>query len=374
MTASSVPIFDGHNDALLRLFKAGDLTGKSFFERGSDGHVDLPRCRDGHMVAGFFAIFVPSPVQTAERRRANGQLLSAAEALDPALAMASLLHEIEQRSNGQAQIVRDFGDLERCRASGRLAMIMHMEGAEALGPELEQLDRFVALGLRSIGPLWSRDNEFGFGAPFTFPGSPDTGPGLTEAGKNLVRTCNRRGLMLDLSHLNEKGFWDVVRIATAPLVATHSNSHAITPAPRNLTDPQLDAIAASGGVVGLNYATCFLREDGKMDADTPLDALLRHLDRLLDRLGERGVALGSDFDGDAGARSRRASDRAYLPPELARSAAPHLACHRGRGSRAGANNRLTSAGSVLADNLILLGLIHDATTTRAPTALSCQPA
>lgn len=297
MSSSPVPIFDGHNDALLRLFKAGDLTGKRFFERNSDGHVDLPRCRDGHMVAGFFAIFVPSPDDAAKRRKANKMLLTAAEALEPALAMAGILQEIEARSSGQAKIVRDYRDLERCRAGGSLAMILHMEGAEALGPDLEQLDRFVNLGLRSIGPLWSRDNDFGFGAPFTFPGSPDIGPGLTEAGKNLVRACNERGLMLDLSHLNEKGFWDAAKISNAPLVATHSNSHAITPAPRNLTDAQLDAIAASGGVVGLNYATCFLRDDGKMAADTPLDALLRHLDRLIDRLGEHGVALGSDFDG-----------------------------------------------------------------------------
>ena len=183
MSSSPVPIFDGHNDALLRLFKAGDLTGKRFFERSSEGHVDLPRCRDGHMVAGFFAIFVPSPDDAAKRRKANKMLLTASEALEPALAMAGILQEIEARSGGQAQIVRTHRDLDDCRANDRLAMILHIEGAEALGPDLEQLDRFVDLGLRSIGPLWSRDNDFGHGAPFTFPGSPDTGPGLTEAGK-----------------------------------------------------------------------------------------------------------------------------------------------------------------------------------------------
>jgi membrane dipeptidase len=123
------------------------------------------------------------------------------------------------------------------------------------------------------------------------------GPGLTDAGKELVRACNRLGIMLDLSHLNEKGFWDVERMSEAPLVATHSCVHTLCPSPRNLTDRQLDAIGASGGVVGVNFSVKFLREDGKENPDTPLSELVRHSCYIADRIGIDHLAVGSDFDG-----------------------------------------------------------------------------
>src|SRR5439155_17471941 len=151
-----------------------------------------------------------------------------------------------------------------------LAAIMHIEGAEAIDPDLDSLEVFYQAGLRSLGPVWSRPNAFGEGVPFRFPGSPDTGPGLTPKGRELVRACNRLGILIDLSHLNEQGFWDVARLSAAPLVATHSCAHALCASSRNLTDKQLDAIKESDGMVGLNFAVCFLREDGANDADTPI--------------------------------------------------------------------------------------------------------
>jgi len=123
------------------------------------------------------------------------------------------------------------------------------------------------------------------------------GPGLTDAGKELVRACNRLMIMLDLSHLTEKGFWDVERISEAPLVATHSCVHALCPSPRNLTDKQLDAIGASDGVVVVNFGVKFIREDGKEIADTPLHRLVDHFCYIADRIGVDHLALGSDFDG-----------------------------------------------------------------------------
>src|SRR5690606_14690302 len=105
------------------------------------------------------------------------------------------------------------------------------------------------------------------GVPFRFPASPDIGPGLTDAGKELVRACNRMRILVDLSHLNEQGFRDVMAISDAPLVATHSNVHALCQSARNLTGWQLGAIRESGGMVGLNFATGFLRADGRMVAE-----------------------------------------------------------------------------------------------------------
>jgi membrane dipeptidase len=194
-------------------------------------------------------------------------------------------------------VCRSAAEIRAAAAAGALAAVMHIEGVEGIDPDFQLLDVLHAAGLRSIGPVWSRSNIFGHGVPFRFPGGPDTGPGLTDLGQELIRRCNALRIVVDLSHMNEKGFWDVARLSTAPLVATHSNVHALCPSTRNLTPKQLAAIRESGGVVGLNYATCFLRPDGKMNADTDMELMVRHIEGLLEALGEDGVALGSDFDG-----------------------------------------------------------------------------
>jgi membrane dipeptidase len=159
------------------------------------------------------------------------------------------------------------------------------------------LDVLRAAGLRSLGPVWSRPNAFGEGVPFLCPSSPDTGPGLTDLGKELVRRCNRLRILIDLSHINERGFWDVAAITDAPLVATHSNAHALSPHSRNLTDKQLAAIRDTNGLVGVNLATAFLRPDGAPNGDAPLELVLEHFEHMIAHVGEDGVGLGSDFDG-----------------------------------------------------------------------------
>ena len=174
---------------------------------------------------------------------------------------------------------------------------LHIEGAEAIDTKLETLDVFYEAGLRSIGPVWSRPNAFAHGVPFDFPRHPDTGPGLTTPGRRLIKRCNELGILIDLSHLNAQGFWDVAKISQAPLVATHSNAHALSATPRNLTDGQLDVIALSGGVVGMNYNVGFLRSDGDGKAETSLREIARHARYVAERIGVRHVALGSDFDG-----------------------------------------------------------------------------
>jgi membrane dipeptidase len=177
------------------------------------------------------------------------------------------------------------------------AAVLHLEGAEAIDPGLEALPLWYGAGLRSLGPVWSRANAFGHGVPFVYPSSPDTGPGLTEAGVALVRACADVGILVDLSHLNEAGFWDVARLEAGPLVASHSAVWELCRASRNLTDAQLDAIGASGGLVGIVFACSFLRSDFADDADTPIELIARHARNVADRIGVGHVALGSDFDG-----------------------------------------------------------------------------
>ena len=205
-----------------------------------------------------------------------------------ALAQAGLLHRLE--GEGWLSICTSVAGIETAIAKGQLAAIMHMEGAEAIDRDFINLDIFRRAGLRSLGPVWSRPNHFGYGVPFRFPSSGDIGPGLTEDGIRLVDYCDQHGLLIDLSHLNEAGFWDVAKHSQKPLVATHSNAYAISPHARNLTDRQLAAIAESDGMV--KPAVAFLNEDGQMRAETSFDVMLRHLDHLITHLGEdRGLGV-----------------------------------------------------------------------------------
>ena len=117
--------------------------------------------------------------------------------------MASILIRIEREANGRVRICRTVEDIRHCMDAGVLAAVLHIEGAEAIDPEFETLDVLHQAGLRSLGPVWSRPNAFGHGVPFRCPSSPDTGPGLTDLGKELIRACNRLKILIDLSHLNE---------------------------------------------------------------------------------------------------------------------------------------------------------------------------
>ena len=306
--SSDFAIFDGHNDFLLRLQQEPQRREEIFLARGTEGHLDLPRMREGGFAGGMFAIFVPSPAnpgtpdleeltRTPPYDHTLPPPLPLSAAQPVALSAAAQMLWMERAAPDDFAMCRSTAEIRAARARGAIAGVMHMEGAEAIDPGLDALHVFHALGLRSLGPVWSRPTVFGHGVPFRFPGDPDTGPGLTEAGKELVRECNRLRILIDLSHLNEKGFDDVAAISDAPLVATHSNAHALCPNSRNLTDRQLAQIAESGGMVGLNFATFFLRSDGRRATDCGLDPMLRQIDYLIERLGEDHVGFGSDFDG-----------------------------------------------------------------------------
>lgn len=304
-----IPVFDGHNDTLLNLLLRGRGKGRNFFEKSGVGHVDLPRALEGGFGGGFFACFAPPnpkagwTEEAALTVTANGYEVSGSPPLDSDYArgfadgMTKLLFRLEEESGGRLRVVRTAAEIDGCLREGVVAAILHFEGAENLGPDPGALEEIYDLGLRSLGLVWSRPNAYAHGVPFRFPSSPDTGPGLTEAGRDLVRECNQLGVLIDLSHLNEKGFWDVAGLSEAPLVATHSNAHALCPSSRNLTDRQLDAVKDSDGMVGVNFAVAFLREDGKDEADTPLSTVVRHVDYLVDRVGIDRVGFGSDFDG-----------------------------------------------------------------------------
>lgn len=295
-TSELVPVFDGHNDVLLRLLRSDEVDPvAAFLEGRSDGHIDLPRARIGGFAGGLFACWVPSPPY--RRGIEDAPTPERAEALDATIAMMAILTRIERASAGAVRICRSAAEIRAAIAADVLAPVLHIEGAEAIDRDLNALAVFHAAGLRSLGPVWSRDNLFGAGVRFRFPSSPDIGPGLTDLGKALVRACDELRIMVDLAHLTEKGFWDVAETSTRPLVASHSNVHALCPQSRNLTDRQLDAIRERNGFVGVNFGAGFLHARGARDLDLPIDVVVRHIEYLAERVGIDGVGLGSDFDG-----------------------------------------------------------------------------
>ncbi|MGB1253801.1 MAG: dipeptidase [Candidatus Promineifilaceae bacterium] len=311
-------ILDGHNDTVLRFYAEErlGLPRHSFFERNTIGHIDLPRAREGGLGGGFFAIYTPNefkpPAKDSSGFPGMGDddeseqahyaiplppMIEQATSLKVTLAMFKRLLQWEAASNGQIRIVRTLAELRHCFANGIFAIIVHIEGAESIDADLDALYVMYEAGLRSLGPVWSRPTIFGDGVPFAFPADPDTGNGLTDAGKRLVKACNELGILIDMSHLNLKGFWDVAALSDAPLVCTHSGAHAMANSPRNLLDAQLDAIKESNGVVGIVYHTGFLRADGRAYLETSVTEIVRHAAYIAERIGIDHVALGSDFDG-----------------------------------------------------------------------------
>ena len=262
--------FDGHNDFLQRLLSEGADPLAIWVEGGGSGHIDLPRLRQGGMFGGFFALWAPSPpdpdgIDWQEQQERPPYAVPLAEPIDTDAATAHMLRLTAKLTalerHGSLSICRNVDEILAAKEEGRIAAILHMEGVEGIA-DLDMLHLWHRMGLRSLGPVWSRRNDYGFGVPFEFPGSPDSGPGLTDAGKDLIAECDRLRILVDLAHLNAKGVEDVARISNAPLVSTHSGAHAVSASTRNLTDAQLEVIAGTDGLVGLNFAAGFIREDG----------------------------------------------------------------------------------------------------------------
>lgn len=281
-----VPVIDGHTDYVLSLLD----TGRRFLEESAIGHVDLPRARRGGIGAMLTAIFVR-----------NEHLPQ--RALIQTLRGVDLLKRTIAASNGQMELITSYPHLVNCLERGVFGAILHYEGAEAIDPEFVTLRLSYELGLRSLGLVWSRPNIFAEGV-----GPENQNRGLTGLGKRLVQECNRLGILIDVSHLNEAGFWDVLEVSEQPIVASHSNARALCDVDRNLTDDQIRALAQNGGLMGINFHVGFLVEGATGGAEVPLSALVDHIDHIAGLVGVDHVAFGSDFDG------------ATMPDELADAA------------------------------------------------------
>lgn len=302
-----LPIFDGHNDVFHKLYEQ-DGECNAFFTGREGGHLDYPRAKRVGFAGGLFAIYVPNPPSVPDaksrlRETPDGYQVEIAPPLDysyahrTALDMIQLAHRLVEISQGKMRLVKTTGGVKDCLCQGSMAAVLHLEGAEPIHPSLSNLETFYQLGVRSLGITWSRENAFGHGVPFEIPASPDIGPGLSPAGVDLVQACNDMGILIDLAHLNERGFWDIVGLSGAPLVASHTAAHALVPRSRNLTDEQMRAIADSDGLVGVTFSVNDLDGGKKPKEDADPQVIIRHMQYIADLIGVDHVAFGSDLDG-----------------------------------------------------------------------------
>lgn len=291
-------VFDGHNDALSRLWCAGGDPVARFSR--AEGHVNVPGCAAGGMAGGIFALYSPQQRRVYDFTGFKGVAMPLPEPMAEAPALAAVMAQIgiarRLAEAGQIALCTSVAQIEAAMARGQLAAVLHLEGAECIDPELHVLEALHALGLRSLGPVWSRPTIWGEGVPFGYGRDGDTGPGLTEAGRRLVARCAELGMVVDTSHLTLRGFWDIAEMGL-PLVATHSNAFDLCATTRNLTREQLRAVGQTGGMVGLNLATVFLAPEGWQTGRAGIDACLRQIEALVEGAGEGCVGLGTDFDG-----------------------------------------------------------------------------
>jgi membrane dipeptidase len=239
------------------------------------GHVDLPRMREGGMGAQFFGL-VSLPVSRATR--------GLARAIDEQI---DVLEEALIRKPGALRLVRTAREIAACNADGALGALLGIEGAHALEGDLARLDHFARRGVRYLGLLHFSANEAGFPA---YGYGRDDHRGLTRWGMDLVRRCEANHVLVDLAHINKRGFLDACELATRPPIVSHTGVLGAFEHWRNIDDAQLRAVADKGGCVGVIFCPQFVGSDG-------LEPIVKHLLHILDVVGEDTPALGSDWDG-----------------------------------------------------------------------------
>ena len=241
--------------------------------------VDVQRMEQTEMLAEFFACF-------AEVSDGNWEA-----GYEKAKKLITRMEE-ELKNNRNLKLLKTGGDVDRAEKSGEKLALLTIEEGGILNGKLERLDTFYQKGIRLITLTWNYENCIGF------PNSLNPRrmqKGLKPFGKQVIEKMNTKGMLVDVSHLSDGGFWDCIRWSKKPIVASHSNARALCPHPRNLSDEMLHAIGDKGGVAGLNFYPRFLRKD----SPAQVSDLARHAMHMLQKAGEDAVALGTDFDGFA---------------------------------------------------------------------------
>lgn len=261
-------IVDAHCDTITKIMRTGEDLGSN------RGHVDLDRMREYGGYVQFFAAFID-----AAKIRVS-PIIEVLRIID------SLCFQIEKFKD-KVEIVLCLDDIFRVVNDGKVAALISIEGGEALQGDLSVLRMLYRLGVRSVCLTWNHKNEIGCGA------LEEIDTGLSRFGHEVVSEMNKIGMIIDVSHLNELGFWHVINHSKSPIIASHSNAKGICGHKRNLSDQQIKALAQNNGVMGINYYPLFLNSS----RTASIDDVLRHIEYVSAIVGTEYIGLGGDFDG-----------------------------------------------------------------------------
>ncbi len=284
-------VVDTHIDTTMMLGREGwDFMVRHTPVKGEDtGHVDLPRIREGGLGAAFFSIYMPGTI-------------TGPEAVKRSLILIDHVRSLAEAHPNEIALATTAAEVRAAHKAGKFAALMGMEGGHMIDDSLAVLRDYQRLGVRyltlshSVNTNWSDSS-----------GDKPLHNGLTDFGKDVVRELNRLGMLVDISHVSDKTFWDAMETSKAPLVASHSSLRSISGHPRNMTDDMIRALGGKGGVIMINYSRSFLSnelyEAGLKNvpmAERPTvswEKIVEHIDHAVKLVGATHVGLGSDFDG-----------------------------------------------------------------------------
>lgn len=305
-------VLDTHIDVTPKL--QGDW---KFGERHTTGHIDLPRMKEGGLNGLFFSIFMPGTV-------------TGPKAVNDALQRIAAVHKLAEDMPGEVMLCRTAADVREAHKNKKIAALMGMEGGHMINNSLPVLRMYAELGIRYLTLTHSVNTDWADSS-----GDQPKSNGLSDFGKDVVRELNRLGVMVDISHVADKTFWDALEVSKAPLIASHSSCRSISGHPRNMTDEMIKALAARGGVIQINYLDSFIdpelyawtqktqaarRELMQQYQNEPRETampkireelvrqfgpapkanwqrIVEHIDHAVKLVGADHVGLGSDFDG-----------------------------------------------------------------------------
>ena len=302
-------VLDTHIDVTPKL-----QTGWKFTEEHKEGHIDLPRMKKGGLNALFFSIYMSGTV-------------TGPKAVNDAIERIAAVHRLAEQMPDQVALCVTADQVRKAHRQGKIAALMGMEGGHMINNSLAVLRMYAELGVRYLTLTHSVNTDWADSS-----GDQPKHNGLTDFGKDVVRELNRLGVMVDISHVADKTFWDALEVSKAPMVASHSSCRAISGHARNMTDPMIKALAAKGGVIQINYLDSFIDNDlyqysqksqtlmrelqqkypGRENADkrreevakqfgpaprASWERIIDHIDHAVKLVGIDHVGLGSDFDG-----------------------------------------------------------------------------
>lgn len=271
---SRAVVVDTHCDTILKVLNSRGEYRLSDLHQAE--HVDIPRLRQGKVDVQFFAAYIGAEYKPDRAVKRTLQLLDC-------------VHQELDANQGDLRLILNAADVDAAQSNNQIGVLLSIEGGEALEGDLACLRMYHRLGVRAVGLTWNERNQIAEGV-----GECRSGGGLTDFGVSVVTEMNRLRMIVDVSHISEPGFFDVLAVSQHPIIASHSNARTVCGHVRNLTDKQIRALAANGGVMGINFAPEFLVEHDR----ATLDDVVAHIEYIVNLLGNsKHVGLGGDLDG-----------------------------------------------------------------------------